>query len=81
MHLLYRRYSRSGAAPPAFYAVAALGFVALAVWGAVTRDWPIVGIAIAMVLVTAAGSRVMRRLEAPRPQQPPDTTVDEVEDG
>ena len=50
MHLLWRRYARSGYAPAWFYALMAAGFVALAVWAIVARDWLI------------AGSRVMRRL-------------------
>ena len=61
MHLLWRRYARSGYAPVWFYALMAAGFVGLAVWAIIGRDWLIAGIAAAMVAVTIAGSRVMRR--------------------
>jgi hypothetical protein len=62
MHLLWRRYSRSGAAPPWFYFVMALGFAALAVWAIVARDWLVMALALAMIGVTAAGARIMRAL-------------------
>ncbi|TAK72582.1 MAG: hypothetical protein EPO22_00420 [Dehalococcoidia bacterium] len=60
MHLLWRRYSKSGAAPPWFYAAMALGFTALAVWAIVQRDWLVMALALAMIGVTAAGARIMR---------------------
>jgi hypothetical protein len=60
MHLLWRRYSRSGAAPPIFYAIAGAGFVALAVWAAFKGDWLVVAIALVMIAVTGAGARFMR---------------------
>jgi membrane protein implicated in regulation of membrane protease activity len=62
MHLLYRRYARSGYASPWFHAVAAVAFAALAVFALVRHDWLVAGIAAAMIAATAAGSRVMRRL-------------------
>jgi cobalamin synthase len=62
MHLLYRRYARSGAAPRAFYVAFALGFTALALFAMVRGNWLVVALAIVMVAVTAAGARVMRRL-------------------
>jgi hypothetical protein len=62
MQFVWRRYSRSGYAPPLFYVVIALGFVALAVYGAVQGDWLVMALAVVMVPVTYAGSRVMRRL-------------------
>lgn len=64
MQFLWRRYARSGYAPPWFYALIALGFVVLATWGAFKRDWTTMAIALVMVGVTVAGSRVMRRLSA-----------------
>ena len=64
MHLLYRRYSRSGYAPPLFYAVMALAFVGVAIFGAVNGEWLILAIALVMVAVTIAGSVMMRRLSA-----------------
>jgi hypothetical protein len=64
MHLLYRRYARSGTAPLAFYAAFAVGFVALAVFAIVRGDWLVAAIASAMVVVTAAGARMMRRVSA-----------------
>ncbi len=62
MHLIWRRYSRSGYAPPAFYIVMALGFIALAIFSGMRGSWLIMAIAIIMAGVTLAGSRVMRRL-------------------
>ena len=64
MHLLWKRYSRSGYAPPWFYALMTLGFVALAAWGAVRADWVVMGVALVMIPVTVGGSRVMKRLSA-----------------
>jgi hypothetical protein len=61
MMLLWRRYSRSGYAPAWFYVAIGAGFAALAVWGLVRADWLVAGIAVVMVAVTAAGSRIMRR--------------------
>ncbi len=43
MSLPWRRYARSGYAPPWFYAIMAAGFMALAVWAAVQRDWLVDG--------------------------------------
>jgi len=62
MHLLWKRYTRSGYAPPWFYVLMTLGFVALAVWGAMRADWTVMGIALVMIPVTVGGSRVMKRL-------------------
>ena len=62
MHLIWRRYSRSGYAPPAFYIVMALGFIALAVFSGMRGGWLITAVALVMAGVTLAGSRVMRRL-------------------
>jgi len=64
MNLLWRRYSRSGYAPPWFYAALAFGFAAFAVWGAVQRDWTVAAIAAAMAPVTIGGAALMRRLGA-----------------
>jgi hypothetical protein len=62
MHLILRRYSRSGAAPKWFYSLLAVGFVGLAIWAAAERDWIVLGIAAAMVLAAAAVSRFSVRL-------------------
>lgn len=62
MHLIVRRYSRSGYAPTAFYWLMAAGFGALAAWGIATGDWVVAGIAIAMAPVAIGGARVMRSL-------------------
>lgn len=62
MYLLWRRWSRSGYAPPLFYYALAAGFAALAAWAAVRGDWLVVIIAALMLAVAVAGSRVMRRL-------------------
>jgi hypothetical protein len=64
MHLLWKRYSRSGYAPSWFYALLAAGFVALAAWAMVRGDWLITALAGVMFVVTPAGSRAMRRLKA-----------------
>jgi hypothetical protein len=62
MHLLYRRYARSGYPSPVFYAAMALAFAALAVFAIVRSDWLVAGIAAAMIAATAVGARIMRRL-------------------
>lgn len=61
MHLIWKRYSRSGAAPTWFYGAIAGAFAGLIVWGIVASNWLVAGIAAVMVLVTLAGARVMRR--------------------
>lgn len=60
MHILWKRYSRSGAAPPWFYVAMAIGFAALAAWAIVERDWLVMALALAMIGVTAVGARIMR---------------------
>ena len=62
MFFLWKRYSRSGYAPPLFYVIMAIGFVALAVWAITQRDWLVAAIALAMLIVTASGARIMRRM-------------------
>ena len=62
MYLLLRRVTRSRAAPPLFYAAMALAFAGLAVFAALHGEWLILAIAIIMIAVTGAGSRVMRRM-------------------
>ena len=71
MHLIWRRYSRSGAAPPWFYVAMALGFTALAVWAIVQRDWLVMALAFAMIGVTAAGARIMRSTRRAGPAATP----------
>ena len=65
MHLLWKRYSRSGMAPAWFYAALALGFVALAVWGAVQQNWIVVIVALVMAPIAIVGSRFIRRNAEP----------------
>lgn len=62
MHLIWRRYSRSGYAPSWFYVVAAVGFAALAVWAAVRGDWLVAAIALVMIGAAVAARSVSRRL-------------------
>lgn len=62
MHLIWRRYSRSGAAPSWFYAAMALGFAAVAIWAIVARDWLVMALALAMIGVTTIGARIMRSI-------------------
>ena len=62
MYFLWKRYGRSGYAPPAFYVLIAIGFGALAIWAITQRDWLVAVIALAMIAVTAVGARIMRRL-------------------
>jgi sugar phosphate permease len=62
MHFIWRRYSRSGAAPPWFYAAMALGFAAVAIWAIVARDWLVMALALAMIGVTTIGARIMRSI-------------------
>lgn len=67
MHILWKRYSRSGAAPPWFYAAMAIGFAALVVWAIVVRDWLVMTVALVMIGVTAGGSRIMRSIRTVEP--------------
>ena len=54
MHLIWRRYSRSGYAPPLFYFGMAAGFIALAAFSSMRGSWLIAAIAIVMAGVTLA---------------------------
>ncbi len=62
MHLIWKRYTRSGYAPALLYVAIAIAFGALAAWAATERDWLVMAIAAVMVAVTLAGSKVMHRL-------------------
>ncbi|HYM14102.1 MAG TPA: hypothetical protein VEZ14_00900 [Dehalococcoidia bacterium] len=64
MHLLWRRYARSGYAPGWLYLLFAAGFAGLAAWGIVRGDWLVAAVAAAMLPVTLGGSRLMQRLRA-----------------
>ena len=70
MHLIWKRYSRSGAAPAWYYIAMALGFGAFAVWAIVQRDWLVMALALAMIGVTTIGARIMRSV---RHAEPPAT--------
>jgi uncharacterized membrane protein len=61
MHLLMRRYHRSGAAPAWFYGAAAAGFGALFVWAVVAGDWLVAVVALLMAPLTLIGARFLRR--------------------
>ncbi len=63
MHLLVRRYNRSGYAASWFYAAIGVGFGALAILALAHQDWLAASAAIAMVPITIAGARLMRRLK------------------
>jgi hypothetical protein len=62
MHLLWRRYARSGSAPPWFYWLIGAGFTALAIFALVREDWLVAAIAGVIIAVTAAGSVMLRRM-------------------
>ena len=62
MHVLLRRYARSGIAPLWFYVVMAWAFGSLAVWAAVAHDWLVLALAVAMAPVALAGRVLMRRV-------------------
>lgn len=62
MHLIWKRYAKSGYAPGWFYIIAAIAFVVVAIWGAVELDWIVAFVAIAMACTAIAGGRLMRRL-------------------
>ena len=66
MHFIWRRYARSGYAPPWYYALFAAGFVALAGWAVATGDWLIAAIAVVMALVAVAATRFTPRLRTAR---------------
>lgn len=70
MHLLWRRYARSGSAPPWFYGIMGAGFSALAIFALVRQDWLVAAIAVAMVAVTAGGGILMRRMIGPATPRP-----------
>jgi hypothetical protein len=57
--LFSRRRSRRRT-PAAFYVALALGFVAIAVAGAVRGDWLVMALAAVMIVVALAAMRVMR---------------------
>lgn len=63
MHLIVRRYSRSGAATTWFYALLCTGFFTMAIWGFVRQDWLAAMIALAMAPVTLAGGRAIQRVQ------------------
>jgi len=62
MHLLMRRYSRSGYASRWFLWALATAFVALAVWAIVRTDWLVLALALVMTAVALAAVPVTRRL-------------------
>ena len=82
MHLLWKRYSRSGSAPPWYYALMAMAFIALAIWAGAQRDWLVMALALAMIGVTAGGARMMRSFRAgTTPPRGPDASRKEENDG
>jgi hypothetical protein len=74
MFFLWKRYSRSGYAPPLFYVIMAIGFVALATWALTQRDWLVAAIALAMIAVTTGGARIMRNMS--RAESPSQTAIE-----
>jgi hypothetical protein len=80
MFFLWKRYSRSGYAPPLFYVIMAIGFVALAVWAITQRDWLVATIALAMLVVTASGARIMRGMNNAASSAPTETMQRERRD-
>lgn len=62
MHLLWRRYARSGYAPAWLYALIGSAFVSLVAWALFERDWLVAAIAGVMVAVTAGGGVAMGRM-------------------
>jgi hypothetical protein len=64
MHVIWRRYARSGYAPPWYYAAFAIGFVALAGWAVIASDWLVAACASAAALASMAATRFIPRLRA-----------------
>jgi hypothetical protein len=62
MHLLWKRYSRSGYASAWFLRALAVTFVALAVWGGVRGDWLVLALGLVMAPITLAAIPLTRRL-------------------
>jgi hypothetical protein len=62
MHMLMRRYSRSGYASPWFLRALAVAFLALSVLAAVRGDWLVFALALAMVPVALILVPLSRRL-------------------
>jgi hypothetical protein len=81
MHLLWKRYSGSGAAPPWFYVLMAAAFIGLAAWAAAQGDWLVMALAVAMMGVTLAGARIMRSMRDARPPRRPDASRKDGDDG
>jgi hypothetical protein len=62
--MIFRRHTRTtGYAPSWFYAVAAIGFVALTIWAISRQDWLVAVLASAMITVTIAVAAITRRLK------------------
>ena len=82
MHLLWKRYSRSCAAPPWFYALMAAAFIGLAIWAGAQGDWLVMALAVAMAGVTAGGARIMRSLrDGATPPRGPAASRKDGDDG
>ena len=62
MHLLWRRYSRSGYASAWFLRALAVAFVALGVWGGVRGDWLVLALGLVMAPITLVAVALARRL-------------------
>ncbi|MDP9237252.1 MAG: hypothetical protein M3P30_07640 [Chloroflexota bacterium] len=62
MHVLVGRHNRSGYASPWFYGAICTGFGAMAIWAFLQTDWLVGAVAVCMMPLTIAGSRLMRRL-------------------
>ena len=62
MHLLWKRYSRSGYASAWFLRALAVAFVALAVWAGVRGEWLVLALALVMAPIALAAVPVTRRL-------------------
>jgi hypothetical protein len=64
MHLLWKRFTHGGYAPPILYWALCAGFAGFAIWGALRGDWLVATIAILMAPATLASARVLRTLAA-----------------
>jgi hypothetical protein len=62
MHLLWKRYSRSGYASAWFLRALAVAFVSLGIWAGTRGDWLVLALALVMAPLTLAAVPLTRRL-------------------
>ena len=64
MHMLWRRYARSGRAPSWFYAILGSGFVSLLILALFEQEWLAAALAFIMAGVTVVAGLLLPRFTA-----------------